>query len=78
MGTCFGIVPYVDGPNTGTIAGIVGAGKEHSFHSTFWPCQHKHVRHSNSLTNSALCPFQTFSRWKRRSNLVHECVSEPR
>ena len=28
MGTCFGIVPYVDGPNTGTIAGIVGAGKE--------------------------------------------------
>ena len=26
MGTCFGIVPYVDGPNTGTIAGIVGAG----------------------------------------------------
>jgi nitrate/nitrite transporter NarK len=26
MGTCFGIVTYVDGPNTGTIAGIVGAG----------------------------------------------------
>lgn len=26
MGTCFGLVPYVDGPNTGTIAGIVGAG----------------------------------------------------
>ena len=26
MGTCFGIVPYVDGPNTGTVAGIVGAG----------------------------------------------------
>lgn len=26
MGTCFGIVPYVDGPNTGSIAGIVGAG----------------------------------------------------
>jgi NNP family nitrate/nitrite transporter-like MFS transporter len=26
MGTCFGIVPYIDGPNTGTIAGIVGAG----------------------------------------------------
>ena len=26
MGTCFGIVSYVDGPNTGTIAGIVGAG----------------------------------------------------
>lgn len=26
MGTCFGIVPYIDGPNTGTIAGIVAAG----------------------------------------------------
>ena len=26
MGTAFGIVPYVDGPNTGSIAGIVGAG----------------------------------------------------
>ena len=26
MGTCFGIVPYVDGPNTGSVAGIVGAG----------------------------------------------------
>ena len=26
MGSCFGIVPYVDVPNTGTIAGIVGAG----------------------------------------------------
>ncbi|CAB9527690.1 affinity nitrate transporter 2 [Seminavis robusta] len=26
MGTCFGIVPYVDPANTGTIAGIVGAG----------------------------------------------------
>jgi nitrate/nitrite transporter NarK len=26
MGSCFGIVPYVDAPNTGTIAGIVGAG----------------------------------------------------
>jgi MFS transporter, NNP family, nitrate/nitrite transporter len=26
MGTCFGIVPYVDPVNTGTIAGIVGAG----------------------------------------------------
>mmetsp|Transcript_30756 Transcript_30756/g.47162 ORF Transcript_30756/g.47162 Transcript_30756/m.47162 type:complete len:511 (-) Transcript_30756:92-1624(-) len=26
MGTCFGIVPYVDGPNTGSIAGVVGAG----------------------------------------------------
>jgi NNP family nitrate/nitrite transporter-like MFS transporter len=26
MGTCFGIVSYVDGPNTGTVAGIVGAG----------------------------------------------------
>jgi NNP family nitrate/nitrite transporter-like MFS transporter len=26
MGTLFGILPYVDGPNTGTIAGIVGAG----------------------------------------------------
>jgi NNP family nitrate/nitrite transporter-like MFS transporter len=26
MGACFGIVPYVDGPNTGSVAGIVGAG----------------------------------------------------
>ena len=26
MGSCFGIVPYIDPPNTGTIAGIVGAG----------------------------------------------------
>lgn len=26
MGTCFGIVSYVDGPNTGTVAGIVGSG----------------------------------------------------
>lgn len=26
MGTCFGIVPYVDGPNIGSVAGIVGAG----------------------------------------------------
>ena len=26
MGTCYGIVPYVDSPNTGSIAGIVGAG----------------------------------------------------
>jgi NNP family nitrate/nitrite transporter-like MFS transporter len=26
MGTCYGIVPYVDGPNTGSVAGIVGAG----------------------------------------------------
>ena len=26
MGTCFGIVPYVDSANSGTIAGIVGAG----------------------------------------------------
>ena len=26
MGTCFGIVPYVDSPNTGSVAGIVGAG----------------------------------------------------
>eukprot|EP00977_Amphora_coffeiformis_P024047 scaffold14974_cov195-Amphora_coffeaeformis.AAC.54 len=26
MGTTFGIVPYVDSPNTGSIAGIVGAG----------------------------------------------------
>lgn len=26
MGTCYGVVPYVDSPNTGTVAGIVGAG----------------------------------------------------
>ena len=26
MGTCYGIVPFVDGLNTGSIAGIVGAG----------------------------------------------------
>jgi NNP family nitrate/nitrite transporter-like MFS transporter len=26
MGCCFGIVPYVDGPNTGSVAGVVGAG----------------------------------------------------
>lgn len=26
MGTCYGVVPYVDSPNTGSIAGIVGAG----------------------------------------------------
>lgn len=26
MGACYGIVPYVDGPNTGSVAGIVGAG----------------------------------------------------
>lgn len=26
MGTCYGIVPYIDGPNTGSVAGIVGAG----------------------------------------------------
>ena len=26
MGTTFGIVPYVDSPNTGSVAGIVGAG----------------------------------------------------
>lgn len=26
MGACFGIVPYVDAPNTGSVAGIVGAG----------------------------------------------------
>ena len=24
MGTCFGIVPYIDGPNIGSVAGIVG------------------------------------------------------
>ena len=50
MGTCFGIVPYVDGPNTGTIAGIVGAGKETALNRTFCPCNHKHVRYSKSLT----------------------------
>lgn len=26
MGTCYGVVPYVDSPNTGSVAGIVGAG----------------------------------------------------
>jgi nitrate/nitrite transporter NarK len=26
MGTCFGVVPYVDSPNTSSVAGIVGAG----------------------------------------------------
>jgi len=26
MGACYGIVPYVDPANTGSIAGIVGAG----------------------------------------------------
>jgi nitrate/nitrite transporter NarK len=26
MGTCYGIVPYVDSENTGSVAGIVGAG----------------------------------------------------
>lgn len=26
IGTCFSIVPYVDGQNTGSVAGIVGAG----------------------------------------------------
>jgi MFS transporter, NNP family, nitrate/nitrite transporter len=26
MGCCYGIVPYVDGPNTGSVAGVVGAG----------------------------------------------------
>ena len=26
MGTCYGIVPYVDSANTGSVAGIVGAG----------------------------------------------------
>ena len=26
MGTCYGVVPYVDSANTGSIAGIVGAG----------------------------------------------------
>jgi nitrate/nitrite transporter NarK len=26
MGSCYGIVPYVDSTNTGSIAGIVGAG----------------------------------------------------
>ena len=26
MGACYSIVPYVDGPNTGSVAGIVGAG----------------------------------------------------
>lgn len=26
MGACFSLVPYVDGPNTGSVAGIVGAG----------------------------------------------------
>ena len=26
MGTCFGIVRYVDGPNVGSVAGIVSAG----------------------------------------------------
>jgi hypothetical protein len=26
QGTCYGIVPYVDSPNTGSVAGIVGAG----------------------------------------------------
>lgn len=26
MGTCFGIVPYVDGPNVGSVAGIVASG----------------------------------------------------
>jgi NNP family nitrate/nitrite transporter-like MFS transporter len=29
IGTCFAIVPYVDGPNTGSVAGIVGAGGMH-------------------------------------------------
>jgi len=26
MGTCYGVVPYVDSPNIGSVAGIVGAG----------------------------------------------------
>jgi nitrate/nitrite transporter NarK len=26
MGSCYGIVPYVDSANTGSVAGIVGAG----------------------------------------------------
>jgi nitrate/nitrite transporter NarK len=26
MGTCYGVVPYVDNANTGSVAGIVGAG----------------------------------------------------
>lgn len=26
MGTCYGLVPYIDSANTGTVAGIVGAG----------------------------------------------------
>jgi nitrate/nitrite transporter NarK len=26
MGTCYGVVPYVDSANTGSVAGIVGAG----------------------------------------------------
>lgn len=26
MGTCYGIVPFVDSANTGSVAGIVGAG----------------------------------------------------
>ena len=26
MGTCFGIVPYIDGPNIGTVAGITASG----------------------------------------------------
>jgi len=26
MGTCFGIVPYIDGPNIGSVAGITAAG----------------------------------------------------
>jgi MFS transporter, NNP family, nitrate/nitrite transporter len=26
MGTCYAIVPYIDGPNTGSVSGIVGAG----------------------------------------------------
>ncbi len=26
MGTCYGVVPYVDSPNTGSVAGIVGGG----------------------------------------------------
>ena len=26
MGTCFGIVPYIDGPNIGSVAGIAAAG----------------------------------------------------
>ena len=83
MGTCFGIVPYVDGPNTGTIAGIVGAGK-FTTTSFYQPHVMRYLPSSTRSIHLTEHPFSIhtlilpFSRWQCRSNLVFECVPQSR